>query len=48
MKKASFKYGSDVFNKSQSLVKGDSDFPSRTHSHWILEILHLAKTENCW
>ena len=47
MKKASFKYGSDVFNKSQSLVKGDSDFPSRTHSHWILEILHLVKTE-CW
>ena len=34
MKKTSFIYSSDVFDKSHFLVEDDSDIPSGTHRHY--------------
>ncbi|CAH3015267.1 unnamed protein product, partial [Porites evermanni] len=34
MKKTSFKYGSDAFDKSYFLIEDDSDVPRGTHRHY--------------
>ena len=34
MKKTSFTYGNDMFDKSHFLIEDDSDVPSGTHRHY--------------
>ena len=52
MKKTSFTYGSDVFDKSHFLIKDDFDVLSGTHRHYsfieYLDGLKRAGVGNGW
>ena len=52
MKKTSFTYGSDVFDKSHFLIKDDFDVLSGTHRHYsfigYLDGLKMAGVGNGW